>query len=81
MRVLIVEDEPIIADDLRLCLEDGGFDVVDSVESFVKAKALLTEQEVDLVLLDINIKGEMDGVVLAQYINQHHRSVTSLVER
>ena len=70
VRVLIVEDEPIIADDIALTLGDLGFDVADIVNSADLALAAIKRTQPDLVLLDIRIKGEKDGVRLAHEMNE-----------
>ena len=63
--ILIVEDERIVADDIEKSLEDSGYTVfyVSSKEDAIK-KA----EEVDLILMDIALKGELDGIEAAQYI-------------
>lgn len=68
--ILIVEDEPIIADDIAICLEQLGHQVVDICHSADPALNILAEKSVDLILLDIKIKGEKDGIQLAQLIRQ-----------
>ncbi len=72
-RVLIVEDEPIIADDIALTLDDLGFEVVDMVNSAELALLAIKEKGPDLVLLDIKIKGEKDGIRLAHEINEQFK--------
>jgi CheY-like chemotaxis protein len=58
-RVLIVEDEYFIADDMAQALTKLGAQVVGPVPSTEKALALLTEEPVDAAILDINLKGQM----------------------
>ena len=70
IRILIVEDEPLIADDLSFILQDEGYEVIGNAIDFVEAKELLT-QKIDLVLLDISLEGDEDGVDIAQYINKN----------
>lgn len=70
VRVLIVEDEPIIADDIALTLGDLGFEVADMVNSADLAMEAIKRTEPDLLLLDIKIKGEKDGIRLAHEINE-----------
>jgi len=72
IRILIVEDEPLIADDLSFILQDEGYEVIGSAIDFDEAKALLKQQP-DLVLLDISLDGDEDGIDVAQYINAHHQ--------
>ena len=70
MQVLIVEDEPIIADDIAICMDQMGHEVTDICDTADQALAALNQHTIDLVLLDIKIKGDRDGVQLAQCIKQ-----------
>lgn len=72
-KILIVEDEVIIAEDLRDILESMGYVVVDVVMSAREAMQVLGSEEVDLVLLDIRIKGGKDGIDLAADINENFK--------
>ena len=67
--VLIVEDEPLIADDLLLYLEDLGIDHIDVSLRYDDAKDKLIKNSFDLALLDVNLSGERDGIHLANFIN------------
>lgn len=68
-RILVVEDEPIIAEDLKASLEDLGYEVVGICESAELAIKLLHQKTVDLILLDIQLEGSMDGIMLAAILN------------
>lgn len=68
MRILIVEDEPLVAEDLKETLELLDYEVVGIAESFEEATLILEENSVDLAMLDVNIEGDMDGIDLAQHI-------------
>ncbi len=70
-RILIVEDEEIIAVLLKKNLENEGFKVVGIVDNGREALAVLREELVDLVLLDINIKGDWDGIETAVQFKIH----------
>lgn len=69
---MIVEDEPIIADDIAMCIEQMGHVVEDICNSAEKVLHFLEGKRVDLILLDIKIKGEKDGIQLAQIIKQKY---------
>jgi DNA-binding response OmpR family regulator len=58
-RVLIVEDEYFLADDMAHALQQFGAQVVGPVPSTAKALALLADKTVDAAVLDINLNGEM----------------------
>lgn len=70
IRVLIVEDEPIIAKDLSFTLEDLGYKVNGIAHDKKDAYAMLEASEIDFVLLDINLENEKDGIAIAKHINE-----------
>jgi two-component system, sensor histidine kinase and response regulator len=65
-KILIVEDERIVAADLKGRLERMGYDVLDIIASGREAVSLAVEQRPDLVLMDITLRGDMDGVTAAE---------------
>jgi two-component sensor histidine kinase/AmiR/NasT family two-component response regulator len=72
-RVLVVEDDEIVTIRIRNKLEEWGYEVVDIVNTGADAveSALLTRP--DLILMDIVIKGDMDGIDAANKINKYFR--------
>jgi DNA-binding NtrC family response regulator len=58
MRVLVVEDEYYIADDLRRCLARAGASIVGPMSSLTQAEAALKGGEFDCAVLDLNLHGE-----------------------
>ena len=58
-RVLVVEDEYFIADDMVRVLQKLGADVVGPVQTVEKAMSLLQDSPVDVAVLDINLRGRM----------------------
>ncbi|HET6994471.1 MAG TPA: sigma-54 dependent transcriptional regulator [Chitinophagaceae bacterium] len=68
-KVLIVEDELIVARDLRKTLERNGFKVIGVARTFEKALTLIEEFNPTLVLLDIFLKGDLTGIDLARHLN------------
>lgn len=68
--ILIIEDEGIVGLELQESLQDEGFDVVGVADNGPEAIELLQANEVDLVLLDINIKGNWDGIQTATEIKK-----------
>lgn len=68
-KILIVEDNVIIADDLQQIIEGFGYDVPGNVISYEKAVHFLSHHKVDLVLIDINLATHKTGIDLAEYIN------------
>ncbi|MBZ5610264.1 MAG: sigma 54-interacting transcriptional regulator [Acidobacteriia bacterium] len=69
-RILIVEDERITAEDLRDILTDLGYTVTASVSSGADAIAKAEETAPELALMDIRIKGEMDGTETARVLRE-----------
>ncbi|MDX9750098.1 MAG: response regulator [Flavobacteriales bacterium] len=68
-KILIIEDETIISFGYRLQLERMGFDVVGTARSSEEAEVFLREQRPDVIIMDIYLKGEKNGLQLAQEIH------------
>ena len=58
MRVLVVEDEYYIADDLRRSLSGAGADIVGPIGTVASAEAALAKDDFDCAVLDLNLHGE-----------------------
>jgi DNA-binding LytR/AlgR family response regulator len=71
-KILIVEDEIIVATDIEESLESLGYTVQGSVDTGLKAIEAVEKHLPDLVLMDINLKGEMTGIEAATVITQKH---------
>jgi DNA-binding NarL/FixJ family response regulator len=69
IKVGIVEDEMIIAETISLSLKKLGYLPSEPALSYESAIRMLEEDRPDIVLLDINLNDEFDGVDLAHYIN------------
>ncbi len=69
-RILIIEDETIISFSYRLQLERMGFDVIGTVRSSEEAEQMLRTETPDLIIMDIYLKGEKNGLELAQEIHE-----------
>ena len=67
-RVLIVEDEIILAKSLARTLKNLGYEVVGRVSSSEEALQMVEESMPDLILMDINLDGEVDGIQTAAKI-------------
>ena len=68
IQVMIVEDERVVALDLKLALQQDGYQVVGIVDNFTDALQLFQQQHVDVLLMDIHIYGEKDGIECAAEI-------------
>ena len=69
-RALIVEDEALIAEELRERLSQLGFTVVAAVGSGEEGVEIATRERPDLVLMDIRLSGQKDGVQAAKEIRE-----------
>ena len=67
-KVLVVEDEIVVAKAIELALQRHGYDVPATVSSGLEAIQKAAEIQPDLVLMDIVLKGDMDGIVAAEQI-------------
>lgn len=72
VKVGIVEDEMIIASVIQDCLEKLNYEVVEPVISFNDAIEMLYTEQPDMVLIDIRISGNKDGIELAEYIRENY---------
>ncbi|MGB7894923.1 MAG: response regulator, partial [Microcoleus sp.] len=70
INILIVEDELLIAKNLSPKLEKLGYQIADIVSSGADAIQRARELRPDLILMDIVIKGDIDGIETAAIINQ-----------
>lgn len=69
-KILIVEDEFVIANDLEIILHDAGYPVTGIANSVNKALTLIGQQRPDMVLLDIYLKGIETGIDLAKHLEE-----------
>ena len=68
VRILVVEDETVVAMDIANTLRKLGYEVTDTVPSGEQALASVKENRPDLIFMDIGLKGEMDGIETATQI-------------
>jgi CheY-like chemotaxis protein len=72
-RILVVDDEPAIAIDLREQLTKLGYEVPDPVATGDHALRTIEKTRPDLILIDVNIPGELDGIATASRIPPAYR--------
>src|SRR5689334_15166177 len=72
-RILVVEDQGIVAIDIERCLEDAGFEVTAIATSMEDALREAAQSRPDLVLMDIRIQGVADGIEAADQLHQRFR--------
>lgn len=70
VRILIIEDELIIAEDMSNMLMKMGYEVIGNAMDYEEAIAILNDEKPDLILLDVNLNGKRDGIDLAEEINK-----------
>jgi DNA-binding NarL/FixJ family response regulator len=73
VRVLIVEDEPVIAENIAVYLNNNDFVVSGIAYDTEEARKQLQHNTPDVVLLDINLDSDEDGIDLAGFINNNFK--------
>ena len=71
--ILIVEDEALVAEDIKAHVLDMGHSVSNIAPNGEDALALLQQSSPDLALLDIVLSGELDGIDVAEAIKQKYQ--------
>lgn len=67
-KILIVEDERIIAEDIRKCVLNCNYDVIGIVPTGKDTLLIVKEQKPDLILMDIMLEGKLDGIETVEKI-------------
>ena len=65
-RIMVVEDEPLVAFDNENMLQDAGYAVIATVASYADAAGVIEREALDLILTDISLAGEGSGVDVAR---------------
>src|SRR3954447_6564101 len=72
-RIVIVEDEPLVAFDNEHLLREAGYEVVATVDSLAEAVRVLGDDDaIDLILSDIKLNGDGDGMDVARAAAAKH---------
>ena len=77
IKILSVEDEIFIARDIQMSLENLGYTVTSLVPSGEEAIRRVTEEKPDLVMMDIKLQGEMDGIEASEEIRKETNRFSS----
>lgn len=72
-KILVVEDEVIIADDICRNLEELGYLVTEPAISYTEALTVLENEKPDIALLDIQLSGKKTGIDIANKINESYQ--------
>jgi len=67
-QILIVEDEPVVATDIKISLKSAGYNILGTANSGKDALFLIKEKTPDLILMDIKLNGKMSGIETAKRI-------------
>ncbi len=73
IRILIVEDDPIICEDIREMVSNADYDAIAVAHTKTEAINCIDKLLPDLVLLDINLEGNHEGIDIANYINKKYK--------
>lgn len=72
--LMTVEDDPIQQETIAMVLDELGYDNLGMAESGDEGLALFHRTKPDVVLLDIHLKGEMDGIAVGEYIGKQSQT-------
>lgn len=79
MKILVVEDEPLIRLGLASVIEEAGYEVLEAANASEAIRVLEANSDVSLVLTDVDMPGGMDGVRLAHYVRDRWPPVQLIV--
>ncbi len=79
INVLIVEDELLIAETIKLYLLERGHAVVGIAISYEEAIEALKESKPDIVLLDVRLYGEKSGIDIANYLQNSRQNIPYVI--
>lgn len=77
-KILIAEDEPIIALSLKMDLEANGFHVFDIASTGVEAIKSISQNYPDIIILDIRLAGKLTGLDVAEYCKRKN-NINSII--
>ena len=71
IKILIIEDDPLCIINLKILVEELGYQLIGVVDNSIDAFNLLEKDKPDIILMDIDIKGEKNGIEIAkELVNQ-----------
>ena len=77
--VLIVEDEVLIRMSSAATLEDAGFRILEAGNGAEALQILLVNRDIDVLMTDVRLPGEMDGLDLVELVQRNHPAIRSMV--
>ena len=72
VNVLVVEDESIVSKDIQNTLTKLGYQVIGAASTGEKALSIVQSESPDIVLMDIMLKGDLNGIEVAKIIKAKH---------
>ena len=72
IKILVVEDEVLVAEEIAADLEDYNFAITDIAISSEECFEAIKKEMPNVILMDVNIKGKYDGIETSQIINKTH---------
>ncbi len=79
MKILVVEDEPLIRLGLATVIEEAGYEVLEAANAGDAIKSLEADRNIRLVLTDVDMPGGMDGIRLAHYVRDRWPPIQLIV--
>jgi CheY-like chemotaxis protein len=79
LRVLLVEDEPMVREMAADALKDEGFDVIEAATGDAAVLLLVDPDDIDVVLTDVRMPGKMDGIDVAVRARELHPTIVVIV--
>ena len=73
-KILIVEDEKVIALDLQKTISYFGYSVISTVSSGEEALDIIAESKPDLVIMDILLEGDLNGIETGVIISERYKT-------
>ncbi len=71
IKILVVEDESVVAMMIADLLEDLGYEVLEPISNYKDAIECLNNEQPDIAILDIDLKSKKSGIDIAHYINKN----------
>ena len=75
MKILLVEDDLLLAESMMAQLKDLGFTDLQTVDTGEKAIATIKTERIDLVFMDIELAGTLNGIQTTEIINSISKSL------
>jgi DNA-binding NtrC family response regulator len=78
-KVLVVDDEELIVEQLVIAFEEAGFEVASAGNSIDAHQMLEASGDIDLVITDIRMPGHVDGLMFGQIVRDQHPDMPIIV--